>query len=176
MDIAESQQTNNSYEVSSEKKVSTMEEEKQETPESDNELLLQLSGRTLRVYWYMLNHQKPLGVREIQRGTKLSSASLSAYHLRKLQSMGLVEIDSDGQYSIIEVVRVGVTRFYVKIRNSMIPRFALYASFYAGVIFFMVILISEIPSHIMVFLFVILLFGLMTSVLETLMIHENAPT
>lgn len=58
---------------------------------------------------------------------------------------------SDGQYAIVEVVRVGVARFYVQIRNSMIPRFALYASFYAGVTFFMVIMISEIPSHIMVF-------------------------
>lgn len=137
---------------------------------------LQLSGRTLRVYWFLLNHQNPLGVREIQRGTDLSSASLAAYHLRKLQSIGLIEILSDGRYIITEVVRVGITRFYIRIWNSMIPRFVFYASFYLGMLLFILFMISEIPFHFLILLIVILLFGFFTAILETMTIRKITPS
>ncbi|TFF68303.1 ArsR family transcriptional regulator, partial [Candidatus Thorarchaeota archaeon] len=56
---------------------------------SEEELAKSLKGKTLRVYWYMLRHTEPMTAREIQRGTRLSSPSLSMHHLEKLKDCGL---------------------------------------------------------------------------------------
>ena len=41
---------------------------------SDEELVGDLKGNTLLIYWYMIRANKPLGAREIQRNTGLSSS------------------------------------------------------------------------------------------------------
>ncbi|TXT53918.1 MAG: hypothetical protein BAJATHORv1_100003 [Candidatus Thorarchaeota archaeon] len=100
---------------------------------SEDELAKQLKGKTLRVYWYMLRHPEPMTAREIQRGTDLSSPSLSMHHLEKLRDIGLVDKDVHGQYTIKRDVRVGVLKLFVGRGRMMVPRYLTYATFYTSV-------------------------------------------
>jgi len=79
---------------------------------SEQDLDLSLTGRTLRVYWFLLKVKEPVNRKDVQRGVKLSSASLAEYHLKKLIELGLVEKQLHGDYVVTKIVRVGVTRFY----------------------------------------------------------------
>lgn len=135
-----------------------------------------LAGKTLQIYWHMLKHRGSLSLRDIQRGAGISSASLAAYHLRKLQDLGLVEITPSGEYSVRQEVQVGVTRFYVNLRRTMIPRFVLYASFYFAIIVLSLLLLQGAPMYFMILLITIALFGLLTSILETIVLSRITPS
>lgn len=135
-----------------------------------------LAGKTLQVYWYMLKHREALSLRDIQRGAGISSASLAAYHLRKLQGLGLVETSQDGDYVVRQEVQVGVTRFYVNIRRTMVPRFALYASFYLAIVALSVLLLPGAPPYLMILLAAVALFGVLTSVFEAITLSRIAPS
>jgi predicted DNA-binding transcriptional regulator len=50
-----------------------------------------LRGKTLLVYWYLLKHGSPIGVRHIQRELGFSSPSIVSHHLEKLMDLGLVK-------------------------------------------------------------------------------------
>jgi len=51
-----------------------------------------LKGKTLKVYWYMLQQpSRSVGVREIQRALRFSSPSVALHHLEKLEDLGLVQ-------------------------------------------------------------------------------------
>ena len=51
-----------------------------------------LKGKTLKVYWYMLQQpNRSVGVREIQRALRFSSPSVALHHLEKLEDLGLVQ-------------------------------------------------------------------------------------
>ncbi|TET14566.1 MAG: ArsR family transcriptional regulator, partial [Candidatus Thorarchaeota archaeon] len=80
---------------------------------SEEELTKAVKGKTLQVYWYMLRHPTPMTAREIQRGTQLSSPSLSMHHLERLKNLGLIEKNVHGEYSLKRDVRVGVLRYYI---------------------------------------------------------------
>ena len=54
-----------------------------------DEIVKNLNGRTLMVYFVILN-KKSIGVRELQRQLELSSPSVAKYHLEKLVNMNLV--------------------------------------------------------------------------------------
>ncbi|MHA1770876.1 MAG: helix-turn-helix domain-containing protein [Candidatus Thorarchaeota archaeon] len=92
-----------------------------------------LKGKTLQVYWYMLRHPVPMTAREIQRGTRLSSPSLSMHHLERLKNLGLVDKDVHGQYTIRRDVRVGVLNLFVGRGRLMVPRYLFYATFYTSI-------------------------------------------
>ncbi|MHA2205075.1 MAG: helix-turn-helix domain-containing protein [Candidatus Hodarchaeales archaeon] len=100
---------------------------------SEEELASQIKGKTLRVYWYMLRHTEPMTAREIQRGAKLSSPSLSMHHLEKLRDIGVVDKDVHGQYTIKKDVRVGLLKLFSGKGRLMVPRFMFYATFYTSV-------------------------------------------
>lgn len=99
---------------------------------SEEELAASLKGKTLRVYWYMLRHPEPMTAREIQRGTRLSSPSLSMHHLERLKTLGLVEKDVHGQYTILRDVRTGMLGQFIGRGRLMIPRYLFYATFYTS--------------------------------------------
>ncbi|MFW9933440.1 MAG: hypothetical protein ACFFDR_12385 [Candidatus Thorarchaeota archaeon] len=144
--------------------------------DSKNDIELDLAGRTLRVYWYMLQNKEPLGRLEIQRGTKLSSASLAEYHLRKLIGMGLVEKNIYGEYVISRTVQVGVMRFYMIFRSNMIPRFLLYISFYISILIALLVFFNNIPQSIMFLIVTILAFGIISSLIESVILWKTSPT
>jgi predicted DNA-binding transcriptional regulator len=88
----------------------------------------ELKGNTLRVYVYALKKNR-VGVREVQRALGLSNASLAQYHLGKLKDLGLVR-EENGEYEVMNEVKVDVMRDFLRIGTSLIPRFVFYAVFF----------------------------------------------
>jgi len=87
----------------------------------------ELKGKTLLVYLHLLkSSQSSIGVREVQRSLGFSSPSVAAYHLNKLQELGLVESER-GDYRLVREVKVGVLRQFVTLGGVMLPRFLFYA-------------------------------------------------
>jgi hypothetical protein len=87
----------------------------------------ELKGKTLLVYMHILKGgQDTVGVREIQRALGFSSPSVAAYHLQKLQDLGLVE-NAYGDYRLIKEIRIGVLRSFVSLGGVMLPRYLFYA-------------------------------------------------
>ncbi len=87
-----------------------------------------LKGNTLRVYVYVLKRRR-VGVREVQRGLRLSNPSLALYHLNKLKELGLVRED-DGEYEVVDEVKVDVMRDFLRFGTLLVPRFVMYAVFF----------------------------------------------
>ncbi|MFX1416278.1 MAG: hypothetical protein ACFFC0_05675 [Promethearchaeota archaeon] len=90
----------------------------------------ELRGNTLRVYWYMLTQNRPVGVREVQRSIGMSSPSVASHHLSKLESLELVEKLSDNTYEVGRVVKVGVLRNFMAFRGRFLPRYMFVAIFF----------------------------------------------
>ncbi len=82
-----------------------------------------LRGTTLRVYKYVLSNGA-VGIREVQRGLKLSSPTLASYHLDKLVKAGLVKQTMEGY----EADRL-LLRNMIRLRGTLIPRFFFYSVF-----------------------------------------------
>lgn len=99
---------------------------------SEEELEHGLRGRTLRVYWYMLETRRPVTGREVQRSLKLSSPRLAIHHLEKLTGLGLTSKNNVGQYYLNEEVKTGLLRFFIRLGKHLIPRYALYVAYFVG--------------------------------------------
>ena len=88
----------------------------------------ELKGKTLLVYWYLL--QSPthtVGVREVQRALKFSSPSIAVHHLQKLLDLGLVDKSGTGEYILEEEVKVGILRLFTRMGRFMVPRYLFYS-------------------------------------------------
>ena len=90
----------------------------------------ELRGNTLRVYWYMLNQNESVGVREVQRAIGMSSPSVASHHLSKLVSLDLAEQEPDNTYRVKQVVKVGVLRNFIEFRGKFLPRYTFVAIFF----------------------------------------------
>jgi DNA-binding transcriptional ArsR family regulator len=96
------------------------------------EIESKLKGKTLIVYWFLLEAQSsPVGVREIQRALGFSSPSVAAHHLDKLLSLGLVEKTLRGEYFLTREVKVGVLRFFTRLGRYLIPRYLFYSVWFS---------------------------------------------
>jgi len=91
---------------------------------------LELKGKTLQVYLFMLRKGGSSGVREVQRGLGFSSPSVAFHHLEKLKSLGLVTKDETGQYGIINNVDVSVLQAFIRVGGLLLPRMLFYAAFF----------------------------------------------
>ncbi|MFW9793938.1 MAG: hypothetical protein ACFFEE_06545 [Candidatus Thorarchaeota archaeon] len=99
--------------------------------QSDNDIIeSELRGNTLRVYWYMLSQNEPVGVREVQRAIGMSSPSVASHHLSKLVSLELVEKKPDNSYEVSRVVKVGVLKNFIDFRGRFLPRYMFVAIFF----------------------------------------------
>jgi hypothetical protein len=141
----------------------------------EQDLELQLTGRTLRVYWFLLKEKKPVDRKDVQNGAGLSTPSLAEYHLRKLMDMGLVEKLAHGDYVVAKIVQVGVTKFYFKFRTSLVPRYALYASFYIILLIFFFFIYENMSRDIAFLLLCVILFGVVSSFFEILTLIRSSP-
>lgn len=83
-----------------------------------------MKGTSLEVYRYLLKKGKSSGVREIQRALNLSTPSLAAYHLAKLEDAGLIKKEN-GDYVVNKVILEDC----IKISRFLIPRYLCYAVF-----------------------------------------------
>ncbi|HXX88466.1 MAG TPA: hypothetical protein VEH86_08485 [Candidatus Acidoferrum sp.] len=88
----------------------------------------ELKGKTLLVYWYLL--QEPthmVGIREVQRALGFSSPSIAVHHLEKLQGLGLVNKRGTGEYVLEEEVKVGILRLFAHMGRFIVPRYLFYS-------------------------------------------------
>ena len=87
-----------------------------------------LKGKTLIVYWYLLQQpSRSVGVREVQRALNLSSPSIAVHHLEKLEELGLVRKKPTGEYVLKEEVKIGILRFFTRMGRFMVPRYLFYS-------------------------------------------------
>jgi DNA-binding transcriptional ArsR family regulator len=87
-----------------------------------------LKGKTLLVYWYLI--QQPthtVGIREVQRALDFSSPSIAVHHLEKLQDLGLVTKKETGEYVLEEEVKIGILKFFMHMGRFIVPRYLFYS-------------------------------------------------
>jgi DNA-binding transcriptional ArsR family regulator len=116
---------------------------------------MELKGKTLKVYLYLLKHQNA-GVREIQRALKFKTPSLVQYHLNKLKDMGLI-YEEKGRYYISKEVKPDILKDFVRIGFILVPRLFLFGIFYFIIsLYFMLKYLNDslslIDSYLLVFL------------------------
>jgi hypothetical protein len=87
----------------------------------------EISGNTLRVYWYILKKRESCGVREIQRALGFSSSSSAHYHLEKLAAKGFLIKNKYGSYQANNKVKTGIISPFVFIHGFIFPRQLFYA-------------------------------------------------
>ena len=83
-----------------------------------------LQGVTLKVYLYVVKKHRPVGPRDVMRGTHLSSPSVAYRHLQKLETMGLLAKNEYGNYIVKEKVAV---RGYVWVGRILVPNPLVYS-------------------------------------------------
>jgi DNA-binding transcriptional ArsR family regulator len=108
----------------------------------------ELRGKTLKVYWYLLEHsaESSVGVREVQRALGFSSPRLAAYHLEKLEELGLVE-NRCGEYFLIKEIRVGVMKHFLKLGRFLLPRYFFYATMFTTFLIYIVVGFEEANAY-----------------------------
>ena len=89
-----------------------------------NEAQDNLKGTTLETYRFLLKANKPIGARELQRALNFSSPSLAAYHLSKLEEIGLVK-NENGEFVIAKVLLEDC----IRVSRFLIPRYFFYSIF-----------------------------------------------
>lgn len=144
-----------------------------------NELLLE--GKTLQIYWYIFTHSLA-GIREIQKALDISSSGTVSYQINKLIDAGLIlRDDAVGKYYIKEEIKNGIFKFYIRIRNGVIPRVSLYLIIYIfGFVFYLFFvfirgtLIFKDPISILLLFF--LIFGTVILILQTIKIWKIKPS
>ncbi len=94
-----------------------------------------LTGNTAQIYRYAIKQRKPIGVREVQRALKLSSPTLAAYHLDKLEEAGLLKQTPEGY-----VVEKLVLENFVRLRQLLLPKYLFYFAVFATAVLFQIIL------------------------------------
>jgi len=91
-----------------------------------------ISGRLARVYFVLLKHGRPMGVREVQRLAELSSPGSAKYYLDRLVELGFAE-RSSGEY-VAKANRESLMSIYVGLLGGVVPRLVPYAAFSAALI------------------------------------------
>lgn len=132
-----------------------------------DEITAKLTGKTLKVYWFLLKNPNGTRLRDIQRNTRLSTPSLASYHLEKLNNIDLVEVDSHGLFYPKRLVKVGVLTLFAGQGRLMVPRYLFYVVFYLAVLIGFVITFPFTFGPLSILLVVVLIFGLATSLVET---------
>ncbi len=115
------------------KKTEKTEKTKKTIKFSHDEIVKKLNGRTLMIYFVMLN-KGSIGVRELQRHLELSSPSVARYHLDKLVELELVE-NRSGVYTLIRKADIPVLTSWVLFGKRLLPRVLFIAIFFS--IFFL---------------------------------------
>ncbi|MFQ6064000.1 MAG: hypothetical protein ACE5L6_00850 [Candidatus Bathyarchaeia archaeon] len=134
----------------------------------------QLKGNTLRVYWHLLNNpQNATGPRQIQRALDFSSPALADYHLKKLETIGLVE-KKRGEYRLIRHVDVGILKQFIRLGTHILPRHLLYATLFTTLLTFYVTQLKTINFY---SLYALILATIATAILwyETIRAWQQKP-
>ena len=90
-----------------------------------------LQGRTLKVYLYTVKEKKPVGPRDVMRGIGLSSPSVAYRHLQKLETMGLLIKNENGNY--VEKEKTSI-KGYLWVGRRLIPNPLVYSSIFLSIL------------------------------------------
>ncbi len=101
--------------------------------QDDLTVFSELKGNTLRVYLCLVENQRAMGAREVQKKLEFSSPTLSAYHLEKLENLGLVVKNSDG-YALAKEVKVGALSQVIKFGSLLLPRYIFYTVLFSAML------------------------------------------
>ncbi len=141
---------------------------------NDEKIAGELKGNTLRVYWALLSSENGIvGVRELQRKLGFSSPALAAYHLKKLEDLGLVA-EERGDYRVLREVKVGILEQFIKLGTFMLPRYVFYATLFTTLLVFYLSQLKELGFYSIFGL----IFGVLGSIIlwyETLRIWRQKP-
>lgn len=89
-----------------------------------------LRGKAWQVYWLLLKRGRSFSIREVQKSLRFSSPSVAHHHLEQLRKLGLVQKhEAHGEYSLVDEVKIGVLRHFVKLGRLLFPRYFFYAVF-----------------------------------------------
>lgn len=146
----------------------------EETKLNEDNVVSNLKGNTLRVYWHLLKSSNGVvKVRETQRTLGFSSPALAVYHLEKLAELGLVK-KIRGEYHLVKVVNVGVLKQFMKIGTFVLPRYTLYATLFTTLLLFYLSQLRDINFY---SAFALLFGALATGILwyETIKIWREKP-
>jgi len=91
----------------------------------------EIEGTTFKVYLYLVKEAKPAGPRDVMRGANLSSPSVAYRHLQKLESLGLIQKDINGEYVVKEKTTF---KGYIWIGRNLMPRLVFYSFFFLGLL------------------------------------------
>ena len=134
-------------------------------------------GTTLNVYSYVVKQGKPVGPREVMRGTKLSSPSVAYWHLQKLENAGLVEKNGTGEYLAKEKTSISG---YIWIGKNLVPRLMCYSIFFLGILCVEALIISvqflsigQIPNLAMFYLIITNTIAFALFLGEGLLLHKK---
>jgi len=126
----------------------------------------ELKGKTFQVYWFLLKCGGGVGVREVQRALRFSSPRLAAYHLEKLEELGLVKKEH-GEYFLVREVKVGVLKQFVRFGAFLLPRYLFYATMFTTFLIYIVVRFEEVSTY-SVFALVLSVLGTVIFWYETL--------
>jgi repressor of nif and glnA expression len=123
-----------------------------------------LRGLTLKVYRFILKHDRPIGIREVQRALNLSSPTLALYHINKLEEAGLIKKELNG-YVADRIILQNL----VRLKRFLIPRNFFYTVFFAtSLIFLVVFLRPPILTREYIFATGVVTVATATSIYETI--------
>jgi hypothetical protein len=91
----------------------------------------ELQGITLDVYLYVVKRGKPVGPRDVMKGSNLSSPSVAYRHLQKLEDIGYLKKDEFGEYQIAKKGRV---RGYTWLGRRLLPKMWVYSMIFAVIL------------------------------------------
>ena len=128
-----------------------------------------LRGLTLKVYKYILQNNKPVGIREVQRGLNLSSPTLALYHMNKLEEAGLIKKGADG-YVADRIILQNL----IRLRRVLIPRNFFYMIFLiTSLVMLIVFLRPPTLSREYIFSLAVISVAAATSVYETMKVFSQ---
>jgi len=95
----------------------------------------QVKGNALKVYLHLVKNG-PSELREVQRGTGLSTPSLASYHLGRLVTWGYVRQDELGRYIATSESSPRILEGYYKVGTNIVPQLSFFAVFFSFLVVF----------------------------------------
>lgn len=140
----------------------------------DTKITSELKGNTFRVYWVLLNSKEGvIGVRELQRKLRFSSPALAAYHLNKLEELGLVD-KTRGTYQLKRQIKVGILKHFIRVGTFMLPRYTFYAVLFTTLLVFFISQFKEVSFY-SVFALILAVLGTIILWYETILAWKQKP-
>ena len=121
----------------------------------------ELRGTTLQVYLHLAKaRDKDFGVREVQRALNLSSVSLAAYHLKKIEDLNLLTKNPQGKYQVSKLIPIGELEDFLVLKGRFLPKEIVYLSFTtSSLIFSIICFLLKLWGPMLALLFASALFG-----------------